>query len=142
MKKTFLSLAMLAIVSIPMFAQGFTNPVLPGFHADPSVCSNGEDFYLVNSTFQSFPLAAISMCGRTIPTASGRSLSLSTSPWAVAPQPCSGTRASATSFGRLRVSKCRVELAPTLPSVSRLDRSHRRFHGCDAGCLCTVGQSG
>lgn len=46
---------MLAIVSIPMFAQGFTNPVLPGFHADPSVCSNGEDFYLVNSTFQYFP---------------------------------------------------------------------------------------
>ena len=36
-------------------AQGYTNPVLPGFHADPSVCTNGEDFYLVNSTFQYFP---------------------------------------------------------------------------------------
>ena len=53
-RKNILS-CMLAIVSMPMFAQGFSNPVLPGFHADPSVCSNGEDFYLVNSTFQYFP---------------------------------------------------------------------------------------
>ena len=37
------------------FAQGFKNPVLPGFHADPSVCCAGDDFYLVNSTFQYFP---------------------------------------------------------------------------------------
>lgn len=36
-------------------AQGFRNPVLPGFHADPSVCRAGDDFYLVNSTFQYFP---------------------------------------------------------------------------------------
>ena len=35
-------------------AQGYTNPVLPGFHADPSVCRAGDDFYLVNSTFQYF----------------------------------------------------------------------------------------
>ena len=34
---------------------GFKNPVLPGFHADPSVCRAGDDFYLVNSTFQYFP---------------------------------------------------------------------------------------
>ena len=33
-------------------AQGFKNPVLPGFHADPSVCRAGDDFYHVNSTFQ------------------------------------------------------------------------------------------
>lgn len=38
-----------------MFAQGYKNPVLPGFHADPSVCRWGDDFYLVNSTFQYFP---------------------------------------------------------------------------------------
>lgn len=38
-----------------MNAQGFKNPVLPGFHADPSVCRAGDDFYLVNSTFQYFP---------------------------------------------------------------------------------------
>ena len=34
---------------------GFRNPVLPGFHADPSVCRAGDDFYLVNSTFQYYP---------------------------------------------------------------------------------------
>ena len=37
------------------WTQGFRNPVLPGFHADPSVCRVGDDFYLVNSTFQYFP---------------------------------------------------------------------------------------
>ncbi len=37
------------------WAQGYRNPVLPGFHADPSVCRAGNDFYLVNSTFQYFP---------------------------------------------------------------------------------------
>ncbi len=28
----------------------FRNPVVPGFHPDPSVCRVGEDFYLVTST--------------------------------------------------------------------------------------------
>ena len=28
-----------------VMAQGFRNPVLPGFHADPSVCRAGDDFY-------------------------------------------------------------------------------------------------
>lgn len=31
------------------------NPVLRGFHPDPSVCRVGEDYYLVNSTFEFFP---------------------------------------------------------------------------------------
>lgn len=31
------------------------NPVLPGFHPDPSVCRVGEDYYLVNSSFEFFP---------------------------------------------------------------------------------------
>lgn len=53
-KLTSTLLLMLAIVGTLM-AQGFTNPVLPGFHADPSVCRAGDDFYLVNSTFQYFP---------------------------------------------------------------------------------------
>ena len=58
MKKSllpFLLSGILAMSSMSMSAEGFTNPVLPGFHADPSVCTNGEDFYLVNSTFQYFP---------------------------------------------------------------------------------------
>jgi len=43
------------IYAVSAIAQGYTNPVLPGFHADPSVCRAGDDFYLVNSTFQYFP---------------------------------------------------------------------------------------
>lgn len=33
----------------------YTNPILPGFHPDPSICRVGEDFYLVTSTFEYFP---------------------------------------------------------------------------------------
>ena len=45
----------LLLQTLGVCGQGFKNPVLPGFHADPSVCCAGEDFYLVNSTFQYFP---------------------------------------------------------------------------------------
>lgn len=31
------------------------NPILKGFHPDPSICRVGDDFYLVNSTFAYFP---------------------------------------------------------------------------------------
>ncbi|MCM1417436.1 MAG: glycoside hydrolase family 43 protein [Bacteroides sp.] len=33
----------------------YTNPILPGFRPDPSICRVGEDFYLVNSSFEYFP---------------------------------------------------------------------------------------
>ncbi len=33
----------------------YTNPILAGFHPDPSICRVGEDYYLVNSTFAYFP---------------------------------------------------------------------------------------
>jgi xylan 1,4-beta-xylosidase len=33
----------------------FYNPILPGFYSDPSVCTNGEDYFLVTSTFSYFP---------------------------------------------------------------------------------------
>ena len=33
----------------------FTNPILNGGYPDPSICRNGDDFYLVNSTFEYFP---------------------------------------------------------------------------------------
>ena len=33
----------------------FSNPVIPGFAPDPSICRSGDDFYLVNSTFEYFP---------------------------------------------------------------------------------------
>jgi len=31
------------------------NPIIPGFHPDPSICRVGDDFYLATSTFQWFP---------------------------------------------------------------------------------------
>jgi alpha-N-arabinofuranosidase len=33
----------------------FQNPVLSGFYPDPSICRVGDDYYLVNSTFEYFP---------------------------------------------------------------------------------------
>ena len=33
----------------------FHNPILAGFHPDPSICRVGEDYYLANSTFEYFP---------------------------------------------------------------------------------------
>ncbi len=33
----------------------FQNPILPGFYPDPSICRVGEDYYLVNSSFEYFP---------------------------------------------------------------------------------------
>ncbi|MCD9873390.1 glycoside hydrolase family 43 protein [Streptomyces guryensis] len=32
-----------------------SNPVLPGFHPDPSICRVGEDYYLACSSFEYFP---------------------------------------------------------------------------------------
>lgn len=31
------------------------NPILPGFHADPSICRVGEDYYIAVSTFEWYP---------------------------------------------------------------------------------------
>ena len=36
-------------------ATEYLNPVIPGFWPDPSVCRVGDDYYMVNSTFQYFP---------------------------------------------------------------------------------------
>ena len=55
MKRIYIFIFLLLLPCICCLSQGFTNPVLPGFHADPSVCRVGDDFYLVNSTFQYFP---------------------------------------------------------------------------------------
>jgi xylan 1,4-beta-xylosidase len=33
----------------------YQNPILPGFHPDPSICRVGEDYFLVNSSFAYFP---------------------------------------------------------------------------------------
>jgi xylan 1,4-beta-xylosidase len=31
------------------------NPILPGFHPDPSICRVGDEYYIVNSSFEWFP---------------------------------------------------------------------------------------
>ena len=41
--------------SILLAALGYLNPIVPGFHPDPSVCRVDSDYYLVNSSFQFFP---------------------------------------------------------------------------------------
>src|SRR5690625_6420148 len=33
----------------------YTNPVISGFHPDPSVCRVDDDYYLVTSSFDYFP---------------------------------------------------------------------------------------
>lgn len=35
--------------------ESFYNPVLPGWYSDPSVCSDGENYFMVTSTFTYFP---------------------------------------------------------------------------------------
>lgn len=37
------------------FKMKYKNPVISGFHPDPSICRAGEDFYLVTSSFEYFP---------------------------------------------------------------------------------------
>ncbi len=54
-KSILLSLAALSLCLCPTLAQGYRNPVVPGFHPDPSICRVGDDYYLVNSSFQYFP---------------------------------------------------------------------------------------
>ncbi|MBR1548163.1 MAG: glycoside hydrolase family 43 protein [Prevotella sp.] len=54
MRKHFLLLLATVMLST-LSAQPLRNPVIPGFHPDPSVCRVGDDYYLVNSSFQYFP---------------------------------------------------------------------------------------
>ena len=34
---------------------GYRNPIIPGFHPDPSVCRVGDEYFLVASSFTWFP---------------------------------------------------------------------------------------
>lgn len=43
------------VFKAPLAPDQFQNPILAGFHPDPSVVRVGDDFYLVNSTFGFFP---------------------------------------------------------------------------------------
>jgi xylan 1,4-beta-xylosidase len=50
---TFLAAAGWGFAQAPV--RTFTEPVISGFHPDPSICRVGSDYYLVNSTFEYFP---------------------------------------------------------------------------------------
>lgn len=52
-----LSIILLIFITINSMAQQthYLNPVLSGFHPDPSICRVGNDYYIVNSTFAYFP---------------------------------------------------------------------------------------
>ena len=41
--------------AMPLRPGHFRNPVLPGFHPDPSIVRVGDDYYLVNSSFGFYP---------------------------------------------------------------------------------------
>lgn len=58
MKRTLVGIALFAATLTQVLsakAQDYCNPIIPGYHPDPSVCRVGDDFYLVNSSFQYFP---------------------------------------------------------------------------------------
>lgn len=44
-----------AVFTLPLPAASYRNPILAGFHPDPSVTRVGDRYYLVNSTFSYFP---------------------------------------------------------------------------------------
>src|ERR1017187_2970915 len=41
--------------AITPLAGEYLNPIVAGFYPDSSLCRVGDDYYLVNSSFQSFP---------------------------------------------------------------------------------------
>jgi len=58
MRRFFKTLVLLFCIG-GLFAQvapsTFKNPIIPGYHPDPSICRVGEDYYMVNSSFEWFP---------------------------------------------------------------------------------------
>jgi xylan 1,4-beta-xylosidase len=55
MKKYILAILLFSACAFSQVRMEFTNPILPGFYPDPSICRVGSDYYLVNSTFAYFP---------------------------------------------------------------------------------------
>jgi xylan 1,4-beta-xylosidase len=52
---SWLFLPSIELASADELVATFQNPVLAGFHADPSICRVGDDYYLANSSFEYFP---------------------------------------------------------------------------------------
>ncbi len=56
----FIAALLIAFIAVPSTAEargadGFSNPIIPGFAPDPSIVRVGSDFYVINSTFEYFP---------------------------------------------------------------------------------------
>lgn len=56
-RETICLLLLLLLSSVLPKAQdsGYSNPILTGGYPDPSICRVGDDYYLVNSSFEYFP---------------------------------------------------------------------------------------
>ncbi len=55
-KYLFVMISMILVLACQQIpVTKYTNPVIPGFFPDPSICRVGNDYYLVNSTFEYFP---------------------------------------------------------------------------------------
>jgi xylan 1,4-beta-xylosidase len=56
MRKTFYLVAIMLVLAGRLApAQTFQNPIISGFHPDPSICRVGDDYYMVHSSFEFFP---------------------------------------------------------------------------------------
>jgi alpha-N-arabinofuranosidase len=55
LRGTLAAAAFLVLAGCVSAPSHYTNPILPGFHADPSVCRMGRDYYLATSSFEYFP---------------------------------------------------------------------------------------
>lgn len=53
--KKLLFLIVLTTLTLSARSEELRNPILPGFHPDPSICRVDGKFYLVNSSFNYFP---------------------------------------------------------------------------------------
>lgn len=42
--------------NVSIAQETFRNPIITGMNPDPSICRVGDDFYLVTSTFEYFPV--------------------------------------------------------------------------------------
>ena len=43
------------LINISAQDSHYTNPIIKGSYPDPSICRVGDDFYIVNSSFEYFP---------------------------------------------------------------------------------------
>ena len=55
MKKLLASLAFSVVSLAAMGQTTFRNPIIPGYHPDPSITRVGDYYYLINSSFEYFP---------------------------------------------------------------------------------------